>query len=100
MALQDQTLQCRDCGNQFTWTGSEQEFYQSKGFDNPPVRCPDCRAKRKATMHGGGGGDRGPRPSFEITCGKCGKTDTVPFQPRGDKEVLCRDCFRSQRDQQ
>ncbi|MBI2033453.1 MAG: zinc-binding protein, partial [Candidatus Levybacteria bacterium] len=35
--------------------------------------------------------------SFEITCANCGKTDTVPFQPKGDRPVLCRDCFRQQR---
>lgn len=94
--MQDQQLTCRDCGNNFTWTASEQEFYKSKGFDNPPVRCPDCRAKRKQSMHGGGG-DRGPRPSFEITCSKCGNKDTVPFKPRNENDVLCRDCFRQQR---
>lgn len=94
--MQDQQINCRDCGNSFTWTASEQEFYKSKGFDNPPVRCPDCRAKRKQqNMHGGG--DRGPRPSFEITCSQCGRKDTVPFQPKGDRPVLCRDCFQAQR---
>ncbi len=94
--MQDQQITCRDCGNSFTWTVSEQEFYKSKGFDNPPVRCPDCRAKRKSQGHFGGG-DRGPRQSFEITCSECGKTDTVPFKPRGDRPVLCRDCFQKQR---
>lgn len=98
MALQDQNLVCRDCGKNFVWTASEQEFYQSKGFDNAPVRCPDCRQARK--MQRGGGNDRysqGPRQSFEITCAKCGRKDTVPFEPRGDKPVLCRDCFRQQK---
>ncbi|MBI3092757.1 MAG: zinc-ribbon domain-containing protein, partial [Candidatus Levybacteria bacterium] len=37
MAFQDQTLTCRDCGKPFTWTASEQEFYQQKGFQNSPV---------------------------------------------------------------
>lgn len=95
MAFQDQTLTCRDCGNQFTWTASEQEFYQSKGFQNSPVRCPSCRAAKKARMDGNG---RGPRQMFEITCSNCGKTDQVPFQPRGDRPVLCSDCFRKQKE--
>jgi len=105
--MQDQTLTCSDCGNSFTWTASEQEFYQKKGFTNPPKRCPDCRAKKKADFgnnRGGGfgggrdfrGGDRGPRQSFPITCSNCGKQDTVPFQPKDGRPVLCRDCFRSQ----
>jgi len=44
----DKTIQCRDCGKDFTWTNGEQEFYKTKGFDRPPVRCRDCRAKKKA----------------------------------------------------
>lgn len=94
MAFQDKTLTCRDCGKGFTWSASEQEFYQSKGFQNEPVRCPDDRAAKKARMDGG----RGPRQMHEITCSNCGKNDSVPFQPRGDRPVLCGDCFRKQRD--
>lgn len=93
MAFQDQTLQCRDCGKDFVWTASEQEFYQQKGFQNAPVRCPDCRSAKKARMGDTRGGG-GQRQSFEITCSQCGNKDTVPFQPRGDRPVLCRDCFR------
>lgn len=100
MAFQDQTLTCRDCGNPFVWTASEQEFYQSKGFQNAPVRCPSCRQAKKTRMEGGrgGGGDRGQRQMFKITCSNCGKEDEVPFQPRGDRPVLCGDCFRKQRE--
>lgn len=99
MAFQDQQLTCRDCGKEFTWTASEQEFYAQKGFQNAPVRCPDCRSAKKARMNEGRGGGNGGgnRQMFEITCAQCGKKDQVPFQPRGDKPVLCRDCFRSQR---
>jgi CxxC-x17-CxxC domain-containing protein len=100
VAFQDQTLTCKDCGKEFVWTVSEQEFYAQKGFDNAPVRCKDCRIAKKASQQGGGGfrgGDRGERESFPITCAQCGKQDTVPFKPSGDRPVLCRDCFRSQR---
>lgn len=94
MNFQDKTLQCKDCGKEFVWTASEQEFYQQKGFQNAPVRCPDCRAAKKSRMDGGRGGQR---QMYEITCAQCGKKDTVPFEPRGDRPVLCRDCFRKQR---
>jgi len=94
MAFQDQTLTCRDCGKGFVWTASEQEFYQQKGFQNAPVRCPADRAAKKARMDGGGR----QRELHEITCANCGRKDSVPFQPRGDKPVLCGDCFRKQRD--
>lgn len=92
MAFQDKTIVCRDCGKDFVWTASEQEFYKSKGFENEPVRCPSCRALKKARM-----GNGTTRVNFEITCAECGKPDTVPFKPKGDRPVLCRDCFRKQR---
>jgi len=95
MDFQDKTLICRDCGKEFIWTASEQKFYKEKGFENEPVRCPDCRALKKARMNEGRG--MAPRQSFEITCAECGKPDTVPFKPKGDRPVLCRDCFRKQR---
>ena len=93
MAFQDQKLTCRDCGKEFTWTASEQEFYQQKGFENAPVRCPDCRALKKTRMRD----DRGSRQMFEITCSQCGKKDMVPFEPKGGRPVLCGDCFRKNR---
>lgn len=97
MALQDQNIQCKDCGTDFVWTAEEQEFYQQKGF-NAPLRCKNCRAKARAAHNGGGDrGQGGPRQSYPITCSNCGKQDTVPFQPRGDKPVLCRDCFQKNR---
>jgi len=95
LAFQDKTLTCKDCGKEFVWTASEQEFYASKGFQNAPVRCPEDRAAKRARMDEGG---RGPRQMFEITCSNCGKKDMVPFQPRGDRPVLCSDCFRKQRE--
>lgn len=96
MAFQDKILVCQDCGKEFTWTASEQEFYAQKGFQNAPKRCPDCRRKKKENFGHRGGGQR-MRQSYEITCANCGKTDTVPFEPKGDRPVLCSDCFQKQK---
>jgi len=57
MSLSDQTLYCRDCNAEFTFTVGEQEFYASRGLTNSPSRCPDCRAARKQS--GGGYNSRG-----------------------------------------
>jgi CxxC-x17-CxxC domain-containing protein len=99
--FQDKTLTCRDCGQPFTFTASEQQFYASKGFDNEPTRCPSCRAKHKAARMGDRGnfrgGDRGSRQMFTVTCAECGKETTVPFQPKGDRPVYCRECFDKRR---
>lgn len=96
MPFSDQNLTCRDCGNQFVWTAGEQEFYQQKGFTNPPVRCPSCRQAKRATR---GGFSSGPRQMFKVTCARCGKDAEVPFQPKGDRPVYCSDCFREMRGQ-
>lgn len=91
--MQDQTLTCRDCGKQFTWTVGEQEFYQQKGFTNPPSRCPECRAKKKTEM-------RSNREMFTVQCANCGKDAQVPFEPKGDRPVYCNDCFRQMKQSQ
>ncbi len=94
----DETLACVDCGRTFPFTASEQEFFASKGFTNKPSRCGDCRAARKAATggHSGSrGGGYGQREMFKATCSQCGGVAEVPFQPRGDKPIYCRDCFAS-----
>ena len=95
-------LNCVDCGREFIFSSGEQQFYEQKGFQNKPNRCPDCRQARKQMRGngggaGGGGGDRTgrPREMFTATCSGCGGVAEVPFNPRGDKPVYCRDCFAS-----
>jgi CxxC-x17-CxxC domain-containing protein len=94
----DKTLTCKECGVEFTFTASEQEFYNEKGFTNEPGRCPECRAARKAQMRNNRGGSSfgrgGEREMFTTTCSACGNTATVPFKPTGDKPVYCKDCYQ------
>ncbi len=47
MEKQDKVIVCQDCGEEFTFTVREQEFYEEHGFDNEPKRCKACRDKRK-----------------------------------------------------
>ena len=108
----DRTLTCADCGQEFVFTASEQQFYADRGFSDPR-RCRSCRAARKAQMGGGdssgmggsggyGGANGGyrerrPREMFEATCSSCGKTAMVPFRPTSGKPVFCDDCFSRRR---
>ena len=46
--MKDKTITCRDCGSEFIFSVGEQEFYKEKGFENDPVRCPECRKSRKS----------------------------------------------------
>jgi len=48
MEKQDKIITCKDCGKQFTFTVGEQNFYEQQGFTNEPVRCKECRDKKKA----------------------------------------------------
>jgi CxxC-x17-CxxC domain-containing protein len=50
----DKTLTCADCGQQFVFTASEQDFYAQRGFTEPR-RCASCRASRKAARSNSGG---------------------------------------------
>jgi CxxC-x17-CxxC domain-containing protein len=115
----DRTLTCRDCGQAFTFTAGEQAFYQERGFSDPQ-RCPTCRQARKAQRNssgydsggygggggyssggygggGGGGYSNAPRQMYPAVCSSCGKETEVPFQPRNDKPVYCRECFQERR---
>ena len=89
MALEDKTLVCRDCGQEFTFTVGEQEFYASRGLLNEPGRCPDCRSSRRRDR----GGYGGPRQSFSVVCAECGQETTVPFEPTEGRPVYCKDCY-------
>ena len=96
MSFQDKTLQCSDCGQEFTFTAGEQEFYASRGLQNEPKRCPECRQARKAERYGNGG-YRTQRQMFTAICADCGATAEVPFEPREDRPVYCSDCYRKVR---
>ncbi|WP_371366628.1 hypothetical protein SRRS_09120 [Sporomusa rhizae] len=93
---QDKELTCRDCGANFVFTASEQDFYAEKGFTNEPGRCPECRAARKQQNNRGGrSGGFQQREMFDVTCSACGAQTQVPFRPSNDRPVYCRDCFQS-----
>jgi CxxC-x17-CxxC domain-containing protein len=112
----DRIMSCIDCGQEFTFTAGEQEFYAQRGFSEAPKRCTSCRAIRKAQRSGsgsyaggsggysapydrgdGGYGERRPRQMYSAVCAECGRTAMVPFQPTGSRPVYCSDCFQNRR---
>jgi CxxC-x17-CxxC domain-containing protein len=95
--FQDKGLTCRDCGQDFTFTSGEQEFYASKGFENQPTRCKPCRDGKKGERSSGGGGRSSGRETFSAVCDECHQETQVPFKPTQDKPVYCRDCFSRRR---
>ncbi len=109
-SFSDKTLECADCGQQFTHSAQDQQFYAERQFSEPR-RCPTCRAIRKAARgdsggsyagggYSGGGsysGGYGQREMFTATCDSCGGQARVPFKPTGSKPVYCSDCFSTRR---
>ncbi|MBI4017160.1 MAG: DNA-directed RNA polymerase [Candidatus Aenigmarchaeota archaeon] len=37
--------------------------------------------------------DMGPRTMHDATCAECQKPCQVPFEPKKDRPVYCRDCW-------
>lgn len=93
MAFEDRVLACKDCGGEFVFSASEQEFYAEKGFQNDPARCLDCRRARKKQRN------TREREMFTVFCAECGVETEVPFKPTEDRPVYCRDCYQKMRDQ-
>ncbi len=101
MSFEDKSVVCADCGETFTFSVEDQEFFQSKGYTNTPKRCTECRRARKSERNGNGNSSgsgynsyRAPRQMFPATCADCGKSTEVPFQPSQDRPVYCSDCYR------
>lgn len=80
MDYQDKSLSCRDCGDTFVFTASEQEFFSLKGLTNQPKRCMNCRIV-----------------VVDVKCDECGLNTKVTFKPTGRKPVLCLHCMHASR---
>jgi len=95
---EDQQLMCSDCGQAFTFTAEDQDFFRERGY-SAPKRCKACRQAKKQDQSGGGGGgySRGSSQSTSVICAGCGQQTTVPFEPRGDRPVYCQTCFQSRK---
>ena len=85
---QDKVLVCKDCGQEFTFTAGEQEFYAERGFENEPQRCKPCRDARKNQV-------RGQREYHTAVCASCGGEAKIPHT-RSTADIYCfyRRCIR------
>ena len=61
----DLLLSCSQCGSDFTYFATEQDFFAKLKAKNPemkdPKRCPRCREERKAAKEGNGNFQSAPR---------------------------------------
>ena len=109
--MADQNLTCTDCGKQFTFTESEQEFYQSKGFSTPVaalIAAPPARLRvTAAALRQWQQLRRRQQPMAAAAATAANARCTRWFAPSAARTpkclsrpaampVYCSDCFRSQ----
>ena len=89
MSFVDRTLTCRDCGREFLFTAGEQEFYQARGLQNDPRRCPECRASRRASE-----GNGRTCVMHDVVCSNCGKPTRIAHATldTGRRVRVCHHC--------
>lgn len=87
--MPDLEMVCLHCKQAFVFTEKEQEIFYRKNWHQPQY-CPKCRSKKFVKS-------RDAPIRFEIICDHCGRRDTVPFQPKVGREILCRDCHNALR---
>ncbi len=85
--MPDVEMACVQCRETFLFTEKEQGIFYQRNMP-PPQRCLKCRSKKNAA-----GENASTR--FEIICDHCGKHDTVPFQPKVGRSILCKECFQA-----
>ena len=89
--IMDKVLNCKDCNKEFTFTAGEQEFFERKGLQNEPTRCPECRIQRRKQKSSS---DNKKREFVTVQCAECGADTEIPFKPTQGRPVYCKSCYR------
>ena len=92
---EDIQLTCSDCGQDFIFTAADQAFFQERGYSTPK-RCKTCRMAKKSGQ-GNSGYRSNQSQGTSVICSGCGQPTTVPFEPRGDRPVYCRECYQARK---
>jgi len=90
----DIQLTCSDCGQDFTFTAADQAFFQERG--TRPQNVARIAVRQRRTIRGSGYRSA-PAQGTPVICSGCGQPTTVPFEPRGDRPVFCRDCYQARK---
>jgi CxxC-x17-CxxC domain-containing protein len=103
----DKNMTCADCGQEFVFTASEQDFYAQRGFTEPR-RCASCRASRKAarnsesggSSYGGYGASGGYSAGGGYGGGGGGGGSSYGSRDRGPREMFSATCSSCGREAQ
>lgn len=102
----DTFLECRDCEEEFVFSGDDQDRFAQNGW-NPPIRCAECRQARKEQRDSGvATEERAPKFSAISICCKDCKVNfefSAAMQKRFAKmdfaaPVRCDDCRQKKKD--
>jgi CxxC-x17-CxxC domain-containing protein len=91
LALANKHLTCVECNQSFIFAATEQRFFHERGMQEPR-RCLFCRQARRAEKEGRQF-NKAPIVEFEAICAECKLPTCVPFEPRDNRKVYCRNCF-------
>lgn len=114
-------LICEQCEDVFEYTDAEREFRSQRSLAQPDL-CPACRQRDRQRRNGDlvnmymrtdsfdpflvgentqasntYRNTRGARTMYNATCAACGERTKVPFAPRGDRPVYCRNCYNARK---
>ncbi len=118
---------CAACGEPFVVPPAERQFRREKGLSEPlecPDCRRTLRTARNSEIislyqrsdtlsfgestlspdrngpkhqSGSGGRSKVTMQRYNTVCAACGSETQVPFVPRGDRPVYCRDCFNARK---
>lgn len=94
--LDDKTILCIDCSQNFVWSVGEQIFFRDKQLQNPPKRCKECKQaknERLAAIASAQASGIKQRIEVSVNCARCNASTTVPFYPSQGRPVFCRSCY-------
>jgi predicted Zn finger-like uncharacterized protein len=85
--MNPETRICKECAAQFSIEADDIGFYEK--FNVPaPVRCPDCRQRRRYAW-------RNERVLYRRNCDLCGKSSVTIYSPNKPFKVYCPPCWWS-----
>ena len=85
---QDRSLTCRDCAEEFVFSGGRAGLLCQQESGQRSAALPVVSRRGQGARN-----NEGPREFHAAVCGACGGQAVVPFAPRNDRPVYCSSCF-------
>lgn len=94
--MKDEKIICDGCQTEFFWTVEDQLYFEKMGLKYPPKRCKKCKVKQRKRSEAVKEieNSRGQK-NYQVKCDRCHVETTLPFYPFYNKEILCRQCFKT-----